>query len=139
MKLILKEKSYYLLRFDRGEEILTQLKKFCQRAKIKSGNISGLGSCQELLLSHYDLEKKRYSDLKIRQKMEINSLTGTVATLKKEVIIHLHGLFSDKSMNVRGGHVKKLVVAATAEIIIEKFNGKVLREYSKKIGLNLLT
>ena len=138
MKLILKEKNRYLIRFDQGEELIANLNRFCQKAKIRAGLINGLGSSQELILSHYDLEKKKYSDLRIRQKMEINSLTGIIATQKKEIIIHLHGLFSDKSMNVRGGHVKKLIIAATAEIILEKLNGKILREYSKRIGLNLL-
>ena len=138
MKLILKEKSTYILRFDKGEELMTELKKFCLRQKVKAGYFFGLGSASLAELSHYDMERKKYSDLRIKQKLEIISLTGIIGSFKKDTVIHLHGLFSDKSMNVRGGHVKKLIVAATAEIILQKIAGKINRVYNPKIGLNLL-
>jgi len=138
MKMILNEKNEFIVRFDRGEELLSKLKKFCQQKKIKSAVFTGLGACERLVLAHYDVDKKKYSDLKLRQKMEINNLTGLVATIKKDTLIHLHGIFSDKGMNVRGGHVKLLKVAATCEIILTKLNKKLEREYSRKIGLNLL-
>jgi len=138
MKLILREKNEYIIRFDKSEELLAKLKKFCQQQKIKAAAFTGLGACQQLVLSHYDVDKKKYSDLKLKQKMEINNLTGLVATMKKDTLIHLHGIFSDKGMNVRGGHVKSLVVAATCEIMLKKLNKKLEREYSRKIGLNLM-
>jgi len=138
MKLILREKNGYLIRFDKGEELLAKLNKFCREQKIKAAIFTGLGACQQLVLSHYDVDKKKYSDLKLKQKMEINNLTGLVATMKKDTLIHLHGIFSDKGMNVRGGHVKSLVVAATCEVILNNLTRKLKREYSKKIGLNLL-
>ncbi len=138
MQLILKEKNEYIIRFDKGEELLAKIKKFCQQQKIKAATFTGLGACQQLVLSHYDVDKKKYSDLKIRQKMEIDNLSGLIAIMKKDTLIHLHGIFSDKGMNVRGGHVKSLVVAATCEVMLSKLNKKLEREYSKKIGLNLL-
>ncbi len=138
MKLILREKNEYVIRFDKGEELSAKLKKFCREQKIKAATFSGLGACQQLVLSHYDVDKKKYSDLKLKQKMEINNLIGLITAMKKDTLIHLHGVFSDKGMNVRGGHVKSLVVAATCEVILNKLNKKLEREYSKKIGLNLL-
>ncbi|MBI4159907.1 DNA-binding protein [Candidatus Wolfebacteria bacterium] len=55
-----------------------------------------------------------------------------------KVVIHAHGSFSDKEMKVVAGHVKRLVVSATCEIFLTAMDGKLEREYSEEIGLNLL-
>jgi uncharacterized protein len=138
MKLILKEGKKYVLRCDRGEDVIQELKKFCLAKKIGAAFFSAIGAASEVELAHYDFDKKRYSNKVLRQKLEINSLIGNIALLDGQIIVHGHGVFSDFSMQAQAGHVNKLIVAATCEIILEISKGKILRQHDKDIGLNLM-
>ena len=60
MKTILKSENQYILRLDRGEELISSLKKFCKKEKIGAGFFWGLGSAARMELAYYDLGKKKY-------------------------------------------------------------------------------
>ena len=138
MKLILHENNKYVLRFDRDEELLEALKTFCAAEGITSGFFFCLGASEKITIAYYDIAKKEYGDKNLDAHLEITSVLGNISTLDGRVAIHCHGNFSDKDMRVYGGHVKKLVVSATCEVILEKFGGKLERSLDTDIGLNLL-
>ncbi len=138
MKIILKDKNKYVLRFDKHEEIIQELKNFCQQQKIKAGVFQGLGAAKEVELAHYDVDKKRYANKVIRQKLEISVLIGNVAQMDGQMIIHAHGIFSDQTMQAQAGHVNRLIVAATCEIFLETLKHKIERRRDQTTGLNLM-
>jgi len=138
MKIILEEKDKYILRFDKGEELIAGLIEFCQAKKIKAGFFIALGAASQVVLAYYHLDKKEYQDKKIDEDLEIVSLSGNVVEMDKKIIIHSHGVFSDSQMRTYGGHLNKLVVSGTGEVLLEVFKGKIERQYSQEIGLNLM-
>ena len=138
MEIILHDKKKYVLRFDKGEELVEGLIKFCEGEKIEAGWFFGIGAVSEIIISHYDVDTKKYSDKEYKEKLEIVSLLGNIAKKDNETIIHAHGSFSNPEMQVSAGHVKKLIVGPTCEIVLEKFDGKLEREYSDETGLNLM-
>lgn len=138
MKLVLHENTTYILRLDKGDEFIASLIQFCESEKIEAGYFSGIGLTQELILSYYDIERRRYEDHELNEQMEITGLTGNVAAEGYKTIIHSHGTFGDARMNVIGGHVKKLVVGATCEIVLQKLKGKLERAPDAETGLNLM-
>ncbi len=138
MKIILKDNRRYVLRFDRGEELIEGLIKFAESEKIETSWFFGIGAISEVMLSHYDLDTKKYSDKEIKEKLEIISLLGNIAKMQDKIIIHAHGSFSNPQMEVRAGHVKKMIVGPTCEIFLIKLGGKIEREFSDEIGLNLM-
>ncbi len=111
---------------------------FCQDNKIKAAFFIGLGATSEITLSYYHLDKKEYEEKKIAANLEIVSLTGNLAEMDRKIIIHSHGVFSDAQMKTYGGHVNKLVISGTGEVLLEVFKGKIERQYSQEIGLNLM-
>jgi predicted DNA-binding protein with PD1-like motif len=137
MKIISKEKQPYFIRFDKGDEVIEGLKAFAKKEKMKSASFSGLGAAGEILLSFYNLKTKKYEDKPIKKDTEITSLSGNIAWLGKEPIVHCHGNFSDREMKVCGGHVKKLIVSATCEISLWAGSKKIMRKYDPETGLNL--
>ena len=139
MRLILKDGNIYIIRFDAGEELISELASFCTKEKIKAGTISGIGSSDNITISFYNLDTKQYEDVTIERRLEIVSLSGTIALLNNAPFAHIHGIFSDADMQPVSGHVKKLIVSATAEIILTKLNGELHREHDIKTGLNLLS
>lgn len=138
MKIFAQAKNNFVIRLDQGEELITGLKNFCRREKIKAGVFIGLGAAREIELAHYNPAKKIYRDKKLKGDWEIANITGNIARMEKEIIIHAHGLFSNKSLSVRGGHIKNLLVSATCEIFLEVLPRPIERKFSKKIGLNLI-
>lgn len=138
MKIILQEGDQYILSFARGEELMTGLKEFAEENNIKAAVFSVIGAAQELELAWYDVDVKQYTKQSFFGKYEIASLIGNIATMQSKIIVHNHGVFSDREMKTIGGHMNKLVVAAACEIHLQKLEGKLEREYSEEIGLNLL-
>ena len=55
-----------------------------------------------------------------------------------EVYLHLHATLSDIEHKAYGGHLNRALVSATAEIWIDVVSGEIDREFSDKIGLNIL-
>ena len=137
MKLVYRENNRFLLRFDKGEEVLSLLVEFAEKHDIKSGVFSGIRSTDEILISWYNLEEKKYHDHALRKKLEVVSLNGNLSVADGQIVVHAHGCFSDVELISRSGHVKKLVVSSTCEIFLEAFTSKVVRKYSSDAGLSL--
>lgn len=138
MKLILHEQNKYVLRFDRGEEVMERLRNFCRDQGIGAGAFTGIGAATEVMISWYNTDRKVYSDRKFSEIMEIASFAGNVAKFQDNIVIHAHGSFSDYEFQTFSGHVKKLVVSATCEVALEKLPGLLNRESDEATGLNLL-
>ena len=138
MKLIIQHANTNILRFDNGDDVIKGLSIFCDKQNIQAAYFTGIGACASTTLSYYDIEKKRYIDKKFCEDLEIVALTGNVAKLKNESIIHAHGVFGNQKYLTIGGHVKELIVSATCEIHLTVLHEKMNRSLDKTTGLNLL-
>ena len=138
MRVILQEKSKYVLRADVLEEIIVELGEFCKERKIEAGKFFAIGAAKEVKLGWYDVDAKEYTWKEYKEKLEIVSLLGNIAWKGEEVIVHAHGSFSNQQMQVVGGHVAKLVVGAACEIVLEKFDGHIEKAHDPQTGLNLM-
>lgn len=138
MKMILKDDRRYVLRFDRGEEVITSLQKFAQEENIKAATFSAIGAASEIIISWFDPEGKQYHDHALTKKLEIAALNGNIALLENQPIVHAHGSFSDVELHSRSGHVKKLIVSATCEVSLVVLSGEINRVLDPETGLNLM-
>jgi predicted DNA-binding protein with PD1-like motif len=138
MEVINKSKNYYVLRLEYGEELREQLEKFCKAQKVSAAWVNALGSSKELELAYYNLEKKKYETKSLREDLEITGVTGNVAIKDGSPFIHIHGTFSNRDMQVVGGHINRCVVSATCEVSIWSAEGKMGRKYDEFTGLHLL-
>lgn len=138
MKMIAKEPGKYLLRFDRGEELIAGLATFAAQERTPGASFNALGAAEKIVISFYHGRLKQYEDMVIKDALEISSLAGNIAWKNTEVIVHAHGVFSDRHMKTFGGHVKKCVIAFTCEVSLSVFGRKVERKFDEATGLNLL-
>ncbi len=137
MEGILDAHPWYVLRAERGEEVLGALGEFCAARGIHGGTFTAIGAIEDATMSWYDVDRKEYTDTRLREKLEIATLVGNVALLNESVIIHAHGVFTDSAAYARGGHVKALVTGATCEVTLRAFT-TLCRAHSTEVGLNLL-
>ena len=128
----------YLIRMDKGEEIVENLKKFCQDHNITLGWIKGIGAVSKAKIGLLRIDEKKYHSTELDGAYEITSLLGNVTTMKGEVYLHLHINLSDEDNKTYGGHLNYAIISATGEIFIEAVDGMVDREYSDEVGINLI-
>jgi len=128
----------YLLRLEKGEELVAELGEFVAENDVKAGWITGLGGAVNVRLGYYNLQRQKYIFRHIKNVVELVSLTGNIARVGGEPALHLHGVVSDRNNKAHGGHIKELIVGGTVEVKIETFDGELTRELDEKIGLPLL-
>lgn len=147
MKTIIKGKDRFLLRFDRGEDVMTGLKAWAEEilATGKAATFTMLGASDNVTVAYYDLPAKKYLDKVIAEDVEIITVAGNLTWKKDDsgtygVIVHGHGTFGGPECQVWGGHVKKLVVSITCEVsvILLEGEGEAVREFDPACGLALL-
>ncbi|HEX9722310.1 MAG TPA: PPC domain-containing DNA-binding protein [Candidatus Paceibacterota bacterium] len=142
MKLILQDKNTYVVKAGVGEEVIGELQEFCKENKIEAGSFFAIGAAKELKFGWYDVDAKEYTWQNFNEKLEIVSLLGNIAVRQlaegDEVIVHAHGSFSNRHMQMVGGHVAKLVVGGACEIVLEKLDGHIEKSYDEETGLNLM-
>ncbi len=130
--------SKWIVRIDKGEEIVETLKKFCKDNKIKLGTISGIGATDRVTIGLFNTKNKQYHSQELIGDYEITNLSGNISTMNGEIYLHLHISLADSKYNAYGGHLNSAVISGTGEIVIEEIEDIIEREFNEEAGLNLL-
>ena len=119
----------YILKLEKGEEVIAALAKFCEDNDIKSGCIAGIGATNNASINYYDLEKGKYISKKFSDKnYEIISLNGNISLLQGKPFTHIHIALGDSDYNVFGGHLESAVISVTCEITINMADNVINRK-----------
>lgn len=130
----------FLVRLERGEELIASLRKFAKETGLHGGFFHGLGGASKATLGVYTLsEDKQYHFTGYEGDLEIISMNGNIALDEPgEVIVHCHAAISGTDLKAVGGHVKTMIVAGTAEIFVDTRTGTLSRKLDEDTGLTLL-
>lgn len=126
------------MRLERGEEIVTALKNFAEKSKIKGAFIFGLGVGKELTLGYFNAHNKTYIKKRFKGEYEFTSILGNISYFEKNPVVHIHVTITDKKFNAYGGHLFEGYVPATLELMAFNLFDNLNRFSDKKTGLNLL-
>ncbi|AJA47589.1 hypothetical protein CPAST_c15140 [Clostridium pasteurianum DSM 525 = ATCC 6013] len=133
-----KVNNKWILRLDKGEEIISTLKSFFKEKNIKCAFISGIGAANKLKLGVFDVKKKAYNLRDFSGDFEITSLIGNITSLDKDdIYVHLHATIADIECNAYAGHVKSAYVSITAEILIDEMETEVGRDKDPDLKINI--
>lgn len=126
----------YIVRLARGEKISESINRLCQYEDIQNAHLSGIGSIEKVVLAHYRVDTKKYSEKKLDGVFEV-SLMGNVGNYNGKPISHIHAVISDSQMQSFAGHFVESVVSATMEIVIVKLPSDYQKKDDREIGLKL--
>lgn len=126
-----------VVRIDKGEEIVEKMLEVCEKENIKLANVNALGAVGEFEVGLFKTTEKKYYSNVHKGDFEIVSLTGSITTKEGKLYHHIHMSAGDSENKVYGGHLNYAKVSATCEMFIDILDGKVEREFSEEIGLNL--
>ena len=133
-----KFQNKYILRIDKGEEIVQTLTDFCTKNKIKLGTVSGLGASNRLTIGLFEADSKEYISRELTGDFEIAPLLGNISTMDGKTYLHIHANVGGHQNQAFAGHLNSAIVSATFEAIIEVIDGEIDRKFSEEIGLNLM-
>lgn len=129
----------YILKFDKGEEVVEGLAGFIKDQNISSAWVSGLGGLSAVSIGYFDQNELKYCWQDYAGSLELTNLTGNIARQDDEPALHLHATVSDESLKCVGGHLKSAVVGGTVEVLVTPLEDMSLtRQKDQATGLNLL-
>ncbi|MFC1903909.1 PPC domain-containing DNA-binding protein [Chloroflexota bacterium] len=135
-------KSVNLLRLNHGQEILTELTKYCKKKGITSAIILGIiGSLEKAKFGTAAKGGKWGYDFEdFEGHMSILAGQGSLSIDKGEMVFHIHMCLIDplKPGELIGGHIEEGIVWATVEIYIGGLDYQLERELDKEVGLPAL-
>lgn len=132
-----KFKDKYLVRLEKGEDIVRSLLNLAKSENIKLASINGLGAVSYAEIGLYILNEKKYYSNTYEGDFEIASLHGNLSTMDGEEYVHLHIIIADGDQRCFGGHLNKAIISATGEIFVDVLDGQVDR-FKGDNGINLL-
>ncbi len=129
----------YVVRMDKGDELVESLLGFAKKENIKFAAVSGIGATNDVDFGCFNTKIKQYKGINMKGDFEITSLVGNINTMNGESYIHLHINIADENGNIHGGHLKRANISVTGEIVITAIDAVIDRRFDGEVGTNLLT
>lgn len=130
--------GHYVVRIDRGEELVESLKLFARESGVKLGSVTAIGATDDVRIGLFDVQTRKFHQRELTGPHEITSVAGNITTMDGEPYLHLHITVADAKNHVFGGHLVSARISATLEAIVTEADGKVGRYRDNELGLNLL-
>ena len=128
----------YVIRMDRGEEIISSLTDFCKKENVTLGSVDALGAADHAVVGLYDVSSRQFHKKTFDEPLEISSLHGNISTKDGEIYLHLHINLAREDLSVVGGHLAECRLSATCEMFVRRIEGTVERRHDEAVtGLNL--
>ncbi len=127
-----------LVRIDRGEEIIEQVRTVAEKEHVRLASVEALGGVDDFTVGVYDAGKRQYETHRFTGAFEIVSLTGTITEKDGAFYQHLHMSAGNRRCEVFGGHLNRAVVSLTCELVMRILPGAVDRSPDPQTGINLL-
>jgi hypothetical protein len=106
----------FALVFDPGEEVTSGLRAFAAEATLTAASFTAIGAFQDVTLGFFDLERKDYRKIPIREQVEVLSLLGNVTVFQEKPKIHAHVVVGKADGTAHGGHLMEAHVRPTLEV-----------------------
>ncbi|MBI5159578.1 DUF296 domain-containing protein [Candidatus Micrarchaeota archaeon] len=125
-------KRMFLVRIDKGEEVLSVLTKFCEEKKIQGGVVWGLGAFGEAdFVVGASVDRVTPAMETVKGPIEVGVAHGNISLKEGKPFIHLHcsaSLLGDVDKKEKGekrtinSHVSRAIVSLTGEFVIMETN-----------------
>lgn len=134
----IKTPTGYLMVLRQGDDVIANIENLAKSEKIPSASFTGIGFASDVTFGFYDFNAKKF-DPKTFNKVEMGSLTGSIAWNDQGPSIHVHGVATDDKFNAYGGHILSLRVGTgSMEIYINVNDQKLERKVEQPLNANVL-
>lgn len=130
MQIIFDSQEKTVAKIEVGEEFIATLTAFAKE-RDKSATFSMIGGANLVDVAYYDMDKENYLTKTFTDSnIEVLPVTGNIAWFEGSPVVHAHGVFSGRDYVCFGGHIMKLMISITGELVIDWLPTKMERERS---------
>jgi predicted DNA-binding protein with PD1-like motif len=130
------EKTYAVI-FGKGDEVLSGLTEFAERAKLTAGHFTAIGALQSARFGWFDAAHQAYRGIPINHQVELISLIGDVGVVDGAPQIHAHGAVGFPDGTMRGGHLLEAIAWPTLEVFLTSFPTALVKQRDAETDLFL--
>lgn len=124
--------------FEAGDEAMGGLTRFAREQGLAASQITAIGAFREATLGYFDIGKKDYEKIPVREQVEVLSLIGDVALEQGAPKLHLHAVLGRRDGSTVGGHLLEAHVRPTLEVILTESPAHLHRRFDPSCGLALI-
>jgi predicted DNA-binding protein with PD1-like motif len=125
----------FVIVFDTGEEAVAGLQAFAADNKVDGAQVSAIGALERGVVAWLNWQTKAYEPVRVDEQCEVISILGDVAKDESgKPSVHLHGLLGLKGGRTVGGHVQKLHVRPTLEVVLTETSAHLRRKRRADLG-----
>lgn len=128
----------YLLRVEKGEELLSALAAFATRHDILAASLTAIGAVRDAELGYFYPEEQRYDRRRLAAEYELVHLSGNVSRRDGAPFVHAHAVLGGPALECLSGHLFSATVAVTVEVHLVPLGGPVERRLDPAVGIALL-
>jgi hypothetical protein len=128
----------FVLVFETGDTVEEELLEFARSERIEAAHFTAIGAFSDVTLGFFDLDRKDYLRIPVREQVEVVSLTGNIARHSGAPRVHAHVVVGLRDGTTRGGHLMKARVRPTLEVVLIESPGHLRRRTDRETGLALI-
>ncbi|WP_207346026.1 PPC domain-containing DNA-binding protein [Arthrobacter sp. E3] len=128
----------FLLVLDKGEEAHAAITAFASEQDINAASLSAIGAASSATLGYFDPETSSYLDTEFNEQMELASCLGDIADDHGKPALHAHIVLGRRDYSAVAGHLQKLHVFPTMEIILTESPAHLRKRMDDATGLALI-
>lgn len=128
----------FLLVMDKGDEAFEQITNFAAENDILAASLTAIGAANAATLGYFDpgINDYRYTDFD--EQMELASCIGDIAESDGKPAVHAHIVLGRKDSSAIAGHLKKLRVFPTMEVVLTEAPAHLRKRIDPQTGLALI-
>ena len=129
----------WALVFAADEPVVAPLTAFAEQQGLAASQFTAIGAFREATLGYFNLERKDYDRLPVREQVELLSLIGHVTREPDGAPnIHAHVVLGKADGAAVGGHLIEAVVRPTLEVVLSEAPAHLRRRKDPATGLALI-
>jgi hypothetical protein len=129
----------FVLILDQGEEAFASISRFAEQTRIAGASLTALGAFESAKVGWFDIEKREYHPLPVKEQCEVLSLIGDIATGDDgKPSLHVHAVLGLSDGTTRGGHLMEAIVRPTLEVTVVESAAHLRRKKRADLGLALI-
>jgi hypothetical protein len=129
----------FVLIFNTGDEILTELKRFASDQKLAGSSFKAIGALSRAKVGWFNWETKKYETAaELNEQVELLSLIGDIAVIDQKPQVHAHMVVGRRDGTAHGGHLMEAVVRPTCELVLTENPAHLQKQIDPESGVALI-
>jgi predicted DNA-binding protein with PD1-like motif len=128
----------YAVVFNTGDEVMSGLLQLAKDAILTGAHFTAIGAFRDVTLGYFEIDRKEYKHIPIREQVEVVSLVGNVAEADGKPKLHAHVVVAKSDGSAHGGHLIEAHVRPTLEVVVTETPRHLQRVHDSATGLALI-